>query len=250
MMMRPWPLSLNISSENKYYQSNFLEALAVERDRRNGVPFRDLAERFPGEIWRQDIDPCEARASQMSVHNSQAHDEAWKQAMSARDRLKLDEASRSGIRCNTEVTSTSFNRVRVFEDVVSENTAGFGFSLDLKRSRQNQPVFSKSLADEWDLCLSVENLSGFLGTFRREGQEFGCVDVVTSIRHSKLTGSIRNANPRKLLILRLQEATPYFSVAYREFFDASSLGLSIRANLALLRTVSKILDEEVAAVLH
>jgi hypothetical protein len=75
LLGRPWPLGVVNSEDLLLYESPYLKRLSDARDSENGVPLSELGSRYPGEIWRLEIDPCERRKAYASVREREPYGE-------------------------------------------------------------------------------------------------------------------------------------------------------------------------------
>lgn len=85
-LARPMPLAMIRAYGKHFYFSPLVRELLDERDQQNGVPEEELSSRYPGEIWRGEVDPCERRKVLKRATERESYESAWE---SMRKRGKL-----------------------------------------------------------------------------------------------------------------------------------------------------------------
>lgn len=245
LLGRPWPFHVNDAEEGLLFRSPYLQRLIQERDEENGVPDDRLPTKFPGEIWRPEIDPCRRRSMFESVNNRQAHDARWSITKQEHQR-KL--ALEVGQHATDLARNHSFDRRRrhaFFAAVMKQNIGMLGFELDKLKSRAGFSVFSRQIGSDWDLCWALEEpnsltFDDFKGSFR----------PYLEIRHRNLKGSIKSAKNGQFLIIRYDRVVPGFFNGYGQFSSLEELETVIKAHLRLYGLMAPIIEGGIREVLE
>ncbi|HXQ40472.1 MAG TPA: hypothetical protein VN821_04330, partial [Candidatus Udaeobacter sp.] len=136
-------------------------------------------------------------------------------------------------------------RYALFSAVMERDAACLGFRYDKRKSRPNFPVFSKTVAGEWDLCWAIEEPNMFFWS-PFEGRFMPHLQV----RHRNLRGSASKAEACEYLQIRYAVVVPGFFNAYRTFRSSDELETMIKAHLCLYRLMAPIIERGLARVLR
>jgi hypothetical protein len=206
---RPSSFPASAQEHSLFYSSSYLQELIAKRDQANGVPEEQLADRYPREIWRREVEACGRRRVMASIIDRTAF-EAQGRAMEnelreiiAREVALHAQVNESGNLEELEhdslasrisrltqfghqnpKTSQEFDRFWFFRSIMDREATALGFEYDRRKSRVNYPVFSKAVGGVWDLCWAIENRTGFMVPHR------GLLHLTLQLRQRRLSGPI------------------------------------------------------------
>ncbi len=237
---RPWPMRFTEEERAQLYYSPFLRHLrdVVLLQENNGVPFENLGAHFPGgeAAWRAQTDPCERRAVCAEVEDKEAYDSRFN-AVLAMQRHQLDrEVVRHATGLSKDYAMEKLRRYAFYAAVMVRDAAPLGFIHDKRRSRPDNPIFTKAVTPEWELCLTIENRGMFYWAMHHAGYFSSQLEL----RARALGGSLSKAESGECLFIPY--ANPCLDVAYWEFFDLDDLELFIKAHLFLYGLMAPIIE--------
>jgi hypothetical protein len=133
------------------------------------------------------------------------------------------------------------DRLKRFREVMERDSAGFGFSYDKKKSRDEFPVFSKQMSNNWDLCWTLQHIN----MFALAPQE-GFFSPNLDLRYTNLYGSTDRARGGEFLLFRYQHILPGFGNAYWKFRNLEELDRAVSAHLRLYGMMAPMFGHSVA----
>jgi hypothetical protein len=228
----PFPFPVTPEERQRFYRSAFNQALRAQNERLNeGASLAQAMEKFPGEIWRQEIDPC-ARSRVYAMMRDKATYTPRMDAFKAVHKQAVqDETERHKTGLAAKFDFTVRDRLRFYLEVMQRDAGELGFSHDARKSEDTFPVFSRPINSDWDSCLTLEDPQ-VLGMTRKSGS----ISVRLELRQRTFEGESSGADPGQLLFVPYNRVIPGFCYAYRNFSSLDELELSVRAHLCLLRT--------------
>jgi hypothetical protein len=258
---RPNAFPASAQERSAYYSSAYLRELIAKRDQDNGVPEQQLAVRFPGEIWRRELEACGRRrvmASMLDGENFEAQGRALKDEIheiiarevgvhtlvegtgGLRELEDNDPASVVSRLVELEEESTGelqeFERFRFFGKIMDREASRLGFEYDATKSQVNYPVFAKAIAEDWDLCWTIEDRKPFMVPGR------GLLHLALQLRHRRLKGPIGARSAGRVLSIPYQFIVPGLSTAYLQFASLREMELIIQAHLCLFGLIAPALE--------
>lgn len=244
LLGRPWPLGVAHSEDFILHESPYIKQLSDARDRENGVPLRELDARYPGEIWRHEIDPCERRRAYASIREREPYGERAQSVVEEQKHRFESEVAHHATGLARNHTFDQQGRYAFFTKVMERDAAALGFHHEKSKSSPRCPIFSKPVSEPWDLCLAIEEPKIFFwNPFE------GSLDPCLELRHRRLRGSIDHARSGEFLGIRYQRTIPGFVTAYRTFFDLDQLETAVRAHLYLYGLMAPIIEGGIKKVL-
>jgi hypothetical protein len=241
---QPWPYRLDAEQRSQVFFSPYIKRLREERDALNGVPEKDLSSKYPGEIWRGAVDPCERRNVYLRVKRKEDYQGRWAAMLDEQRHRLEEEVTVHATDLNRAHTFDKDGRYALFAAVMVRDAGPLGFHYDNAKSRTNYPVFSKPIGAAWDLCWSIE-----------DGQDFfwspfeGLFVPRLTIRSRKLRGSLSRAELGEFLEIRYQHIVPGFGNAYWKFFGLDELETMIKAHLCFYSLKAPIIEPRLQRVL-
>jgi hypothetical protein len=246
---RPYPpqhLRWTAAERALLYSSPLMLRLASERDKENGVPTHKLSSRYPlGEArWRREFDPCLRRQWVANVGEPSVYKERWNTVLDEEARALEQEVAQQATGISRGHAFDKDGRFALFAAIMERDATPLGFCYDKAKSRQNYPVFSKSLGKDWDVCWAIEEPDLFcLGPF--EGSLTPCLEVRS--RTSK--GRFDNLKFGECLHIRHASIVPGFYGAYRVFRTLDKLETLIKAHLCLYYLMAPTIEGALKRVL-
>jgi hypothetical protein len=228
LLGHPFPFPISDVEEQQLYRSPLLEELSRERDEGNGVPLSQLTDRYPDEIWRLEVDPCQRRSARASVEDSLAYQARWRSAQEEQRRMFRTDIARHASSVEEVGLSDKQRRYAFFSNIMNQNALPLGFELDSKRSRTTYPVFSKQVGANWDLCWTIEEPKAFYLNANE-----GRFTPYLQVRSRNLVGRIDSGETGEFLLIRHSRIVPGFFGAYGKFSDLGGLETMIKAHLFL-----------------
>ena len=247
---RPWPLLEDFGEPASFYRSQLLLELQRQRDLENGVPFKDLSVKYPGELWRLQAEPCAQRQYRAMLERG-----AWYRAQTQvlederAARVLAEMRASDGAHESVNEGFDEQQRYQCFLEVSAEGLTANGFKPDARRSRANYPVLSKALTDEWDLCWVPGEHTLFAGILDK-----GHFSPQMELRQRRFTARLGNVTTFRLkdnkhqgqfLFVRYQDLVPGFNRAYWLFTSLPMLGHCIRAHLEIYKIIGPGLERAV-----
>lgn len=229
----PWPpLQLHDEYKRIYFKSKLLDSLAAGRDSDNGAPESELNARFgfAEAWWRRQIDPCWREIARLQSSNRELYEHRWSTIRTAMRRHLLEEARRL-------IPSASFGgrfgkleRYQLFADVMEVELETLGFVRKERQSKNLPPIFTNRLNADWRLCWIIEDLVAF-----SSNSVDGYFEPTLQLRHQNFNGSLKNAKPGEVLVIKYESIVPGFFNAYRCFKSLQELAAIIKAHVSLYR---------------
>lgn len=245
LLGRPFQFRATPEERSRFYRSPYIQKLLAERDQENGVPESELSVRYPGEIWRLEIDSCRKAIMRATIQEPDLFKQRSQEAQREQREIIAREASRYDSNMAQE---SSFQdvaaRYELFWEIMSQEAVRLGFEYDRAKSKSGYPVFSKHGGGDWDLCWAIEDAVAFF-----PGPKEGSLELSLELRPRGLTGRLSNAGPGQFLIFAYQRIVPGFLAAYRQFHSFSELALCIHARLTLYSLIAPTLEAGVKKVL-
>jgi hypothetical protein len=220
--------------------SPYVQQLLDERDTANGVPEAQLGSRYPGEIWRREVDPCERQLTYRRVREKAVFDEKWSSMLASQRRQLSSEVVQHATGLSTVYAFDPQGRYAFYKAVMERDAAPLGFRLDQSRSLASFPVFAKEITESWDLCWSVEDARMFCWS-STEGRFNPCLLIC----RKGLSGNLAGAVAGEFMPIDYRFIVPGFGNAYWVFDDLDDLEVAIRAHLGLYRIVTPMLEKAV-----
>lgn len=224
-LAHPWPFYATPEDVSKFYYSRLMGQLSAWKTRQIGVD--DDSHPDPWEKERElarDNNPVEF--AQRRIALEQALKEVRKQEV-------LLHATGLGRKYTFDETGWC----KFYTAVMERDAALLGFQFDQSRSSHNFPVFTKNIAENWDLCWALErNFEGGLAP----DLEF---------RHRSIKGKLDKEASGEFLLIRHRTIIPGFPKAYWTFRDLDELEVIIKANLCLYEQIAPILEGGLCQVL-
>lgn len=245
LLGRPWPLELRNDIYPDFFSSTYIRQLCVERDKRNGVTVAELSKRYPGEIWRLEIDSCQRQRVLASVNDRDRYNALWEDVL---DQERQELSIETDLHATPLSRAFSFDgaqRYRFFLAAMERDLEPLGFANDRAKSRTNFPVFTRQISKTWDFCWSLADPKALV----RAPSE-GFFRPSLEVRHRQLGGSLEKAELGNFLIIRYQDIVPNFGRTYMRFSSLSELETIIRAHLCLYALIEASLDKGLRAHLQ
>lgn len=154
---RPFPLRMIRAYGEHLYFSPFFQQLLDERDQQNGVPETQLSSRYPGELWRQEVDPCERRKTLREITERETYEVSWNHMLRRQRECFLLEAGRHATDLAAAFSFDQRGRYAFYTAAMERHASALGFQLNKKSSRPNYPVFSIQAAGDWELCWTMDS---------------------------------------------------------------------------------------------
>lgn len=221
-----------------------LMLLEEKRDKLNGVPYADLQQVFPGDyFWRMEADPCERHESFMASHDSARHlslDRAWRDETA---RIFADEVKRHSTALSRRYAMWSWairDRLAFCRKLMKQELTRLGFQYDRARSSYVEPVYSKDLIGDWQLCFDIERgdrLFGDIGS--------GSIMLRFALRHREDCGDLSSG---KALVINYSNLCKCPS-GYFAFRSISELETIMRAYFCLYSLMGPEIEAILARVL-
>jgi hypothetical protein len=238
----PRPMAATREEKSKFFRSEYLNALAQERDRANGVPLSELASTFPADAWRTEVDPCRANQVYQSIKQQQAFEVKEREARRQSFQLLALEATRHSTSIDSTAIFDADTRFSVYGSVMSSAGKAVGFAHDQGKSYDEYPIFSKPLTPNWDLCWTIEDVAAF--TFARDQ---AVMRLNVELRARKLKGPIRRAKNGEAFGIQLARIVPSFGWAYNFCRNLQELETAIKAHWCLYEAISERLESTLRA---
>jgi len=237
-LARPWPLVMFAPYQEHLPFSPFLQRLIDERDQQNGVPETQLSSRYPGELWRQEVDPCERRKTYMEIVEKESYAISWKTMLSKqRECLRL-EVDRHASGLSVDLSFDKRGRYALYAAVMTLAARPLGFHFDKQLSYSDYPVFSQEVAGDWVLCWTIDDEKVFLLSPME-----GYFQPHLALRSKRVRGRLGKARVGEYFFIGYQHVVPGFGNAYWKFQDLNELETVIRAHLYLYSLMAPIITE-------
>ncbi len=237
-LSRPWPFRIGLRNES-FYKSEFLAQLAEIRDKENGVPLKEVSSRYPGQIWRLELDPCQRAMALARVQEPSSYLTAELAARSETNTIRQREVALVAAHAPRR---DAYVPEEIYADCLRGDEFNLGLHLDESRSSGNWPVFTKRTTATWDICIVLENVEGFFAS--------GVLELLIELRHRDLCGPRRNDDQGLCMIVDYQRLLPGFLQAYRSFANADELRLDIRAHACLCSLLLPAMERAIQGVLE
>jgi len=244
---QPWPMQVTGDERKLLYSSKFLAELGAKRDLENGCSVAELEKQYSDleALWRRQLDPCHRNKVRMEVFERDEYTARWKQAISAREK-EFESEAQAFARRNAEFEAFEMeDRFAVYDIAMRRHCEPLGFKHDRAKSRDEFPVFSKTLVAGWDLCWSLSDTRDFALAPKK-----GNLEMTLDLRGTRLKGSVNNARSGEFLIFRYQYLIPGFEVAYWMFRTPAELELAITAHMKLYSAIAPILESAIVSALQ
>jgi len=223
-----------------FYRSQLLDELRQRRDLENGCDGREIRNRFPGEVWRLEIDPCNMRLAQARMKDK-SFESRWQSVVESESQILAAETLAHATGLGRSFAFDPAGRHAFLDRVLERELAPFAFAFDRQKSSLGYSVFSKKLYDDLDLCWSLEEVDFFVafdGNYRPTLQ----------LRRPNVRGKLSRAakeNPANLLLIDYVAAVPDFQVAYWKFRNLDELETIVKAHVYLYGLLAQRIDDAV-----
>jgi hypothetical protein len=238
LLGRPFPFSVSQAEEQLLYRSPLIQRLSRERDFENGVPVSLLPSRYPGQVFRIEVDPCRRRMAYSRINDKQAFDARWDAAQKDQSRRLESETAHHATDLGGDYAFYIEQRYAFYTAVMKRDAAALGFEFDRLKSRSCFPVFSKPINEEWDICWALEEPKTFYPS-----SVAGRFAPYLEIRSRNLFGKIENEKAGEFLFIRHHRIIPGFFSAYGKFFKLEELETMIKAHLCLYSLMAPFIEE-------
>jgi hypothetical protein len=234
----PWPMWLRATPAEResIYSSELFKRLCRERDELNGVPVERIYERYPGEGWRREVDPCKRDMMRVGATDRQTYGERWQAMLDEQGRLLQSEVARHA----TGLADHYIGRRAFYVAAMTQYSSPHGFVRDRVKSSEAFPIFSKSVSEDWDLCWTLQEEEWLLR---------GLFVPYLELRHRRLRGRIENRQSGEFLWFRYKLIIPSFGTAYWKFSDLKQLETIIKAHLCFYKLIAPILEPGIVQAL-
>jgi hypothetical protein len=239
---QPWPMKFSPDDRKPLYSSSLLKQLQEKRDAQNGCTRSEIDKKYPGieALWRREIDPCHRNKTRFEISERSQYQLRWNACME-RQRLMIEMETQA----HSPVRDDQFefemeHRFAKSNEVMGRDSATLGFSYDRKKSREEFPVFSKQLTENWDLCWTLQHTDMFALT-PIEGSFAPNLDL----RGANIPGDADKARTGEFLLFRYQHIVPGFGSAYWKFRSLNELERVVKAHLCMYRLMAPILESSV-----
>ena len=231
LLGRPWPLRARRSEREAFFHSDYIQNLKARRDAENGVDEMQLADRYPGEIWRLEYDPCLQAHARFVISQPSQNAQRMEQVLYEERSIIERETSRHATGLSDQYASEGSEvggsgRIEFLIAVMQREIGGLGYEYDSLKGGSDYPVFSKPVGKEWDLCWVLDDVSAFA-----LGVAIGRYVPLLQLRHRRLAGDLRGAKSGEWLQFRYRGIVPGFDQAYSQFYDLDELEMLIKANV-------------------
>jgi hypothetical protein len=131
MLTTRWPLILVEGQCKTGFRSPLIDDLTAKRDAENGVPERELEQRYgPAEAYlRRDIDPCRRRLAQQQVSDRTIYEARWADTVDAMSSLVAEETTSMATPLSKAHTFDRDGRYALFAAVMERDAAALGFNM-------------------------------------------------------------------------------------------------------------------------
>jgi hypothetical protein len=246
---RPWPpqhTRWTAAERALLYASPLIAQLANERDKENGVPTHKLSSRYPrGEArWRHEFDPCLRRQWMAVAREPSVYKERWNTVLDEEARALEREVAQHATGISRVHAFDKDGRFALFAAIMERDATPLGFCYDKGKSRQNYPVFSKSVSKDWDVSWAIEEPDLFcLGPFQ------GHLTPYLEVRARTSKGRIDNLKFGESMQIRYATIVPGFYGAYRVFHTLDQLETLIKAHLCFYYLMAPTIEGALKRVL-
>jgi hypothetical protein len=145
--------------------------------------------------------------------------------------------------------------VKYFSDVMLSTFSGHGFRFDIKKSRDNFPVFSKPIVDGWDICWSAES-NRTLDWWPRDPSpnvsKWSELDLRCYVCSDKKIGNVVTPirfTSTPFVILKLDRLVDAFGWAYSRFNGPEQMEFCVFAYSRLYAAFESKIEKEFAELL-
>lgn len=221
---------------NTYFSSDYIAGLIEQRDVENGVTIDELSSRYPAQemLWRKELTACDRRRVQLEMYRREEYESLYQATVEASKLALAREADRfSAIAASL---ADPLDWLACYAACMQRYAAPLGFHLDERKSTGVVPIFSKEVAEGWDLCWSMETPL-FIGS--PTGGLFG---PALQLRSRKLRGSTKELPYYNYLEFNYTAVVPDFKAGYHGFTDVASLETIIIAHLTVYEWISVALE--------
>jgi hypothetical protein len=235
----------HLTGKERGYMSPIIAAMRHERDIINGVGYTQISNR---DLWKRYIDPCVRRLEKLQMQQDpivqKRRDEMYAAFHRKRDQEITLHSSAHAVANIGEPESLA----RLCCASLEKNFASFGFARNDARSNKFLPVFSKSLTDEWDICISPESDRTFRLLSRTNLGDYEST-VALNLRLYVCAKNYRRSVQIPLgfdfldmMLIRYEFLVPGFAWAYSNFASAADIEVIAAAHATLYELVSNFLE--------
>jgi hypothetical protein len=229
----------------RLYSSSLLKQLQEKRDTENGCTASELDTKYPGveALWRREVDPCHRNKTHFEVNERSQYQARWNACME-RQRLMIETETQAYLVERDDSSAFEMeNRFATLREAMELEATSLGFTYDKKKARDEFPVFSKRLCENWDLCWTLQHIEMFALT-PLEGSFFPNLDL----RRANISGSTDNVRVGEVLLFRYQHIVPGFGSAYCNFRNLGELERAVKAHLHMYRLMAPTLEGSVTSI--
>jgi hypothetical protein len=242
----PRPRRLDATGMPIRYQSPLIARLEAQRDRSNGVPFKDLAIRFPGEPWRKFIDPAMAGMFSMIKLDNAEYTRRHGEYESAKKIALLNETaellSDRGEIIRNKIDFDSDN-IPIYMGIVVTEFERLGYFLDKKQSNLGNLLIKKEIDNSgieivhW-IEVSITDKSCNSGLL-----QYHCI---LSSKEKRVASQLKS---NQALVLPIEQVIRGFGQCYMEFVSINNLYLNVIAYISLYNCFRSAIEEGVLSAL-
>lgn len=214
-----------------FYQSSFVEALRQRRDTENGCSTAEIRTKYPGEIWRQEIDPCQARMTFARMKDASFR-ERWQSVIDAEAKLVDRESKEHATGLGEGGGFDPESRYKFLDRVLRRDLPLLGFAFDEAKSSLDYSVYSRRIMGDLDLCWTLEEVDGFT-MWRDHGNYRPSLQLRRANAHGTMARAAKK-DPANILVVAYNVVLPNFGVAYWRFRNLNELETIAKAHLCLL----------------
>lgn len=226
---------LRIEAGQRLLNSEYLEDLRKQRSEEE----RGLFDEKNRPFWAMQVARCTRRKELWRLEHREEFDAREAELRTEENRRRRRQAEAHGCALARELAADVDHLSDFYAALLDRYAGPLGFSLDERRSQADGPVFSKSLNDSWDLCLSAERLVWWPGKQSGEGR------TLLSLQAIGETKPPRVAKTEQALLIEFTELIPYFDFLYWQFATLDELEAIVNAQMFLLALVLGDIEEVV-----
>jgi len=135
------------------YSSDLLFELALARDVENGCSLVDVSKMYPGERWREEIDPCSRRRWYLALRKRRELDrmEAAYEESRCDSFLRDVDAHKTGI--SRSYSWDAPRRLEFYVEAMTTVFGPFGFKVSSRKLGDLPAIFTKAVNENWRIAL-------------------------------------------------------------------------------------------------